>query len=92
MPELVKQVAVQILAIHEDHAHAVKIPEGDVLVSQEFYDMLKKSYGPAGMRKQNELAAMFGLNVKVSNLLPIKLTKEQLEGVSENNKNHNREI
>ena len=88
MAELVKQVPVQILAIHEDHAHAVKIPEGDVLVSQEFYDMLKKSYGPAGMRKQNELAVMFGLNVKVSNLLPIKLTKEQWEGANENAKNN----
>lgn len=92
MAELVKQVPVQILAIHEDHAHAVKIPEGDVLVSQEFYDMLKQSYGPAGMRKQNELAAMFGLNVKVSNLLPIKLTKEQLEGANENAKNNGQSL
>lgn len=88
MAELVKQVPVQILAISEDQAHAVRMPEGNVLVSREFYEMLKAQLQP----NTNEAAAVFqqmiGTRVQISNILPIKLTKEQLEGANENAKNN----
>lgn len=91
MPELVKSVPVQILAIQNEHAHAVKMPQGKVLVSAEYMKYMR-SISARGNDVERYLADMHGVVVEVSNLLPIKLTKEQLEGANENFKNNSSEV
>lgn len=91
MPELVKQVPVEILAIKDDTAVAIKMPEGKVLVSAEYMSYMR-AISAKGDDVERYLAAAHGVVVEVSNLLPIKLTKEQLEGANEKFNNGRREI